>query len=152
MFGWAKPVPVDPSHFRAPRQMMALVAVAGPLMNFTLAFLAALALRDGELPGGVRDALSGFIVYNLLLGLFNLVPIPPLDGGRIAVGLLPLKLAVLWSRLEKFGIVAVMLLLAVPALLRFQGIDVDPLGRVLGPVLDWAYGAMLHLAGAPYVG
>jgi Zn-dependent protease len=152
MFGWAKPVPVDPSHFRAPRQMMALVAVAGPLMNFSLAFLSALALRDGDLPGGVRDALSGFIVYNLLLGLFNLVPIPPLDGGRIAVGLLPLKLAVLWSRLEKFGIVAVMLLLAVPAFLRFQGIDFDPLGRTLGPVLDWAYGAMLHLAGASYAG
>jgi Zn-dependent protease len=152
MFGWAKPVPVDPMRFRHPRQMMALVAIAGPLMNFSLAFLAALGLRDVFLPGGVREALADFIQYNLLLGIFNLVPIPPLDGGRIAVGVLPLKLAIAWSHLEKFGIVFVLLLLAAPALLRQQGVDFDPLGRTLIPVVGWAYGVILHAAGVLDVG
>ena len=152
MFGFAKPVPVDPGYFRFPRQMMALVAIAGPLMNFSLAFLSALVLRDPALPPAVVDALGTFITLNLALGMFNLLPIPPLDGGRIAVGVLPLKLAVAWSRLEGVGIVFVLLLLAVPAFLRYQGVDFDPLGRTLIPAVDWAHGALMHLAGAPYVG
>jgi len=147
MFGWAKPVPVDPSRFRAPRQMMALVALAGPAMNFALAFLAAhLFLIDGLRPV-VRDAAQQFIVFNLILGIFNLLPLPPLDGGRIAVGLLPLKLAAGWAKLERYGIVLVLLLIAVPALLRHEGMQVDPLGSVLLPAVQWAFGAALWLAG-----
>src|SRR5277367_3933967 len=115
MFGWAKPVPVDASRFRAPRQMMALVALAGPAMNFALALLSA------HLPPTVANAILEFIFLNLVLGIFNLIPLPPLDGGRIAVGILPLRLAVAWAKLERFGIVVVLLLIAVPALLRYQG-------------------------------
>jgi Zn-dependent protease len=147
MFGWAKPVPVDASRFRAPRQMMALVALAGPAMNFALAFLAAHAFRFPGLGPRVLDAVGQFMVLNLVLGIFNLIPLPPLDGGRVAVGILPLRLAAAWSRLERYGIVIVLLLIAVPALLRQQGVQFDPLGSVLLPTVQWAFDATLRLAG-----
>jgi len=149
MFGWAKPVPVDPMRFRYPRQMMALVAIAGPLMNFALAILAALCLRIAALPAGVVSALGAFIVLNLVLGIFNLVPIPPLDGGRIAVGILPLRAARAWAGLERFGILFVLILIAGPALLRQAGIHFDPLSAFLEPTVSWAYDHVLLLAGVP---
>ena len=148
MFGWAKPVPVDPSRFRYPRQMMALVAVAGPLMNFSLAFLAALSLRLQPSPAWV-SAIGAFIVLNLVLGLFNLVPVPPLDGGRIAVGILPLRAARAWAGLERYGILFVLVLIAGPALLRQAGVDFDPLGNTLEPAVGWAFDHLLLLAGVP---
>ncbi len=147
MFGWAKPVPVDASRFRAPRQMMALVALAGPVMNFALAFLAAHALLIRGLSPLLQNAVVQFMTFNLVLGIFNLIPLPPLDGGRIAVGILPLKLAVAWAKLERYGVVIVLLLIALPALLREQGVQVDPLGSVLLPVVQWAFDAVLRLAG-----
>jgi Zn-dependent protease len=147
MFGWAKPVPVDPRRFRYPRQMMALVAIAGPVMNFCLAFLAALALRITGLPDAVASALGAFIVFNLVLGIFNLVPIPPLDGGRIAVGVLPFRAARAWAGLERYGIVFVLILVAGPSLLREAGIQFDPLGAFLLPTVSWAFDHMLLLAG-----
>ncbi len=150
MFGWAKPVPVDPSKFRYPRQMMALVAIAGPLMNFCLAFLAALALRMRHLSSGIESALGTFIVLNLVLGIFNLVPIPPLDGGRIAVGILPLRAARAWAQLERYGILFVLILIAGPSLLREAGINFDPLGAVLEPAVSWALIHLLMLVGVPF--
>ncbi len=149
MFGWAKPVPVDPGRFRYPRQMMALVAIAGPLMNFSLAFLAALSLRTPGLSQGWVSAIGSFIVLNLVLGLFNLVPIPPLDGGRIAVGLLPLRLARAWAGLERYGILFVLVLVAGPALLRQAGVQFDPLGSTLQPAVGWVFDQLLLLAGVP---
>jgi len=148
MFGWAKPVPVDPSRFRYPRQMMALVAIAGPVMNFFLAFLGALALRLLPPPAWAQ-AIGAFIILNLVLGLFNLVPVPPLDGGRIAVGILPLRLARAWAGLERYGIVFVLVLVAGPALLRQAGVEFDPLGSTLEPAVGWAYDLVLRLAGVP---
>ncbi len=147
MFGWAKPVPVDPTRFRYPRQMMAVVAIAGPLMNFCLAFLAALVLRFENLPDMVVSALGSFIILNLVLGIFNLVPIPPLDGGRIAVGFLPLRAARAWAGLERYGIVFVLVLVAGPALLREAGIHFDPLSAFLEPTVTWAFHNVLMLAG-----
>ncbi len=149
MFGWAKPVPVDPRKFRYPRQMMALVAIAGPLMNFCLAFLAALCLRDQELPPLAVTALGAFIVFNLVLGIFNLVPIPPLDGGRIAVGILPARAARAWAGLERYGILFVLILIAGPALLREFGVHFDPLSAFLEPSVSWALNHLLLFAGVP---
>ncbi len=149
MFGWAKPVPVDPTRFRHPRQMMALVAVAGPVMNFFLATLAALALRTPHLSQGWAQALDAFIVLNLVLGLFNLTPLPPLDGGRIAVGLLPLRLARAWAGLERYGILIVLVLIAGPALLREAGVAFDPLGATLLPAVEWVHDHLLRAAGVP---
>jgi Zn-dependent protease len=147
MFGWAKPVPVDASRFRAPRQMMALVALAGPAMNVALAFLAAHLLLWPRLPVWGENAVIEFMTLNLLLGIFNLLPLPPLDGGRIMVGILPLRLAAAWAQLERYGIIVVLLLVAAPALLRQQGVAFDPLGHTLYPAVQWAFTQILWLAG-----
>lgn len=109
LFGWAKPVPVDFNRLRRPRRDMALVAVAGPAANLVMAIFWALAIRVA----GLLDfeyvseplALMGQvgITINIVLMLINLLPIPPLDGGRIAVGLLPYDLAEKLSRIEPYG-------------------------------------------------
>jgi Zn-dependent protease len=147
MFGWAKPVPVGAWKFKDPRRGMALVAIAGPLMNFFLAWLAALAMPTTEFPTGMQSVLQQFLMYfmlaNVVLGLFNLLPIPPLDGGRIAVGLLPLALARIWARMEKAGIVVVLLVVFIlPRLIGF-----DPIGQALNTVLPWAFRTLFWLAG-----
>lgn len=154
MFGWAKPVPVSAWKFRHPRQGMAVVAAAGPVMNFGLAWLAALAIpRDGLDDALIAHPLLGsflfyFILSNLVLGLFNLIPIPPLDGGRIAVGLLPRPLALRWARLERAGLLLIILaVFLLPSLLRPLGIAFDPVGAALNRVVPWAIDLVLRLAG-----
>ncbi len=147
MFGWAKPVPVGAWKFRYPRQGMALVAVAGPLMNFFLAWLAALVMPTADILSPSQEIAQQFLIYfmlsNIVLGLFNLLPIPPLDGGRIAVGLLPLSLARVWERMERAGIVVVLLVVFVlPRLIGF-----DPVGRALATILPWAFRTLFWLAG-----
>ncbi len=141
LFGWAKPVPVDLSNFRRPRQDMALVAAAGPAMNLALAFgFAATGHLVDAVPRPVGLMLAEAILFavqvNLLLMLFNLIPVPPLDGGRILVGILPIGPARAIARLEPAGLMLVLLgLFVVPALLRLGGIPADPLGQLLLPPL-----------------
>ena len=153
MFGWAKPVPVDAWRFRHPRQGMALVAAAGPAMNFLLAWVTAVATHatDGlDGPGGdvLGEFLGMFILTNLALGLFNLLPIPPLDGGRIVVGILPLAFARRWAQLERAGILIVMLgLFLLPQVLQQFGVAFDPLGAALGRVIPWALNILMWTAG-----
>jgi Zn-dependent protease len=148
MFGWAKPVPVGAWKFKDPRRGMALVAIAGPLMNFFLAWLAALVIPTAPFPTATQAVIQQFLLYfmlsNLVLGLFNLLPIPPLDGGRIAVGLLPLELAKIWARLEKVGILVVLLVVFI--LPRLIG-GFDPVGQALEHVLPWAFRTLFWLAG-----
>jgi Zn-dependent protease len=91
----------------------------------------------------IQQVLLYFMLANLVLGLFNLLPIPPLDGGRIAVGVLPLELAKIWARLEKLGILVVLLMIFVLPRL----IGVDPVGDALGHVLPWAFRTLFWLAG-----
>ena len=147
MFGWAKPVPVGAWKFKDPRRGMAIVAIAGPAMNFFLAWLAALVIPTADSPTGTQAIAQQFLLYfmlsNLVLGLFNLLPIPPLDGGRIAVGLLPLQLAKIWARMEKLGILVVLLMIFVLPRL----IGVDPVGEALGRILPWAFRTVFWLAG-----
>ena len=160
MFGWAKPVPVDPWRFRDPRRGMMLVAMAGPAINFVLAALASMALHLDDdpvatigtmlaLPGAERAVVAvmavefaiSFILFNILLGLFNLLPIPPLDGGRIVVGILPLPLAMAWARLERAGIFIVLaLLFLLPMLLRDLGMPFDPVRALLVDGAGWMLG------------
>ncbi len=153
MFGWAKPVPVAAWRFRHPRQGMMVVAAAGPAMNFFLAWVGAVLLNlsgfrlDAD-PGLLAQFLLDFIVINLVLGLFNLLPIPPLDGGRIVVGLLPASLAQVWARLERLGIIVVLLVIfLLPRMLADFGIAFDPFGALLNNVVPWALRIVMQMAG-----
>jgi Zn-dependent protease len=154
-FGWAKPVPISPWRFADPRRGMMLVALAGPLMNYALAFLTILALHATPLladqPRAYALLFAGyFIMANLALGTFNLLPIPPLDGGRVAVGLLPERLAMIWAGLERAGIVIVLLLVFVlPLVLDWFGLHVNPLAVWLHTIGDPIFRALAAAAGRP---
>jgi Zn-dependent protease len=153
MFGWAKPVPVSAWRFRDPRRGMMVVAAAGPAMNFFLAWIGALGgFLLPHLPASsmvpFATFIQDFILANIVLGLFNLLPIPPLDGGRIVVGLLPLALAERWARLERAGIAIVMLLIfVVPAASREFGWEFDPVHTLLDRVVPWTMRLVFNLAG-----
>ena len=142
LFGWAKPVPVDWRRLRDPRWDMALVAAAGPTVNLLMAFAWGLAIKAMALIVTVVDVPSWLvqlyvemcvvgIVINLVLMALNLFPLLPLDGGRILNALLPPSLAARYSRLERYGIVILMLLLFLP-----NGNPPGLLGAALRPVVS----------------
>ncbi|QIQ85515.1 site-2 protease family protein [Erythrobacter sp.] len=149
-FGWAKPVPVNQFRLRNPRYGMMAVAIAGPASNFVLATLGAILIGvlsavNGanilEGPSVVGAALSMFLLINIFLGLFNLLPIPPFDGSHIVGGLLPDRLRFHWARLQRVGI---FLLIGVIAYSWLFG--TGWLLALLGPPLDIAWGFFAHLA------
>ncbi len=119
IFGWAKPVPVDPRNFKNPRQDMAIVALAGPISNLLMAVGWALIARLGVTIGAQTEAISLPLIYtgvagisiNLVLAMLNLLPIPPLDGSRILSGILPNYWAWQYNRLERFGFIILLVLL-----------------------------------------
>ena len=123
MFGWAKPVPVDFGRLRHPKRDMAWVALAGPASNLAMAIAWALSLRltEGEATGfWAQMALAG-VQINLVLMALNLFPLPPLDGGRIAFSLLPQRLAWQYAKLEPYGLLIVLVLLATGVLWTLLG-------------------------------
>ncbi|UOA08253.1 site-2 protease family protein [Methylobacter sp. S3L5C] len=119
IFGWAKPVPVDPRNFKNPLQDMAIVALAGPVSNLLMAVFWALIIRLGVTIGAGNEAISHPLIYsgvagisiNLVLALINLLPIPPLDGSRILTGILPTYWARQYNRLERYGFIILIILL-----------------------------------------
>ncbi|WP_242187360.1 site-2 protease family protein [Sphingomonas sp. CARO-RG-8B-R24-01] len=145
IFGWAKPVPVDASRLRNPRRDMMLVALAGPATNFVLATFAALALGafvglHGGIPaqgaphtvaGFVFDSLYSFVLVNVFLGVFNLIPLPPFDGGHVVQGLLPRAAAIQYSKLARFGFPLLLFLLFVLPMISPQA---DIVRRLIGPI------------------
>jgi Zn-dependent protease len=142
VFGWAKPVPVVAQRMRNPRVHMMIVALAGPGMNLALAMLAGIVLalvRPVEPPSGAGELfllmnLFNFIAINLFLAIFNLLPIPPFDGGHVVEGLLPRRLALHYSKLSRFGFpLLIFLLLILPMLVPKANI----VERVVRPPFEW---------------
>ena len=153
LFGYAKPVPVNFRALRNPRSGMVWVAAAGPAMNIALAMLAALAFHlVGYLPitaaQWVAENLKNALIINAVLAVFNMFPLPPLDGGRIAVGMLPGALASPLARLEPYGmIILIGLLFILPMLGAQLGVDLSIVSRVIATSTEAIIGAILRLTG-----
>ncbi|HEX7006364.1 MAG TPA: site-2 protease family protein [Alphaproteobacteria bacterium] len=164
LFGWAKPVPVDFSRLRRPRRDMVLVAAAGPGVNMLLAFISGILLtltlalfgdesgRLGALGAWIAVGLSISALINVVLAVFNMLPLPPLDGGRVAVGLLPDRLAFPLARLERWGLLIVIgVLFVIPALAAELHYDISPYRWVIRPVVVFALRVVETLTGAPII-
>ena len=121
VFGYAKPVPVSFGNLRNPKRDMIWVALAGPAANFLQAVIWALLGIVAALAGirepFVSDMISAGVIVNFVVAAFNLFPIPPLDGGRIVMGLLPMRASLSFARLEPYGFFVVLALVAIPGLL-----------------------------------
>jgi Zn-dependent protease len=132
IFGYAKPVPVDARNFRNPRVHMGIVAIAGPASNLIMAIIAILlfALADflpGFLGSWFAQNLQNFLILNCLLVALNMLPLPPLDGSRILAGILPLRMAQKYMRIEPYGIlILVGLIFIAPMAGRVLGIGINP--------------------------
>ncbi len=131
VMGWAKPVPVQPRYFKSPLLDMALVAVAGPVSNFFMACfwamfiqLVSMSLEHSQLLVFLAEMGKNGIIINIVLMVLNLLPIPPLDGGRVVAGILPPNLAMPFMQLERFGMIIILLLLV-------SGI----LGKIMWPIV-----------------
>jgi len=147
LFGYAKPVPVNFRALRRPRLDTILVAAAGPAMNLLLATIAALAFHIvGYIPAPgaqwLAANLNNALLLNVVLAIFNLLPIPPLDGGRILVGILPGALARLLSRAEPYG-----LLILIGLLFVLPMLGLDPISRLIMTSTNAVAGTILRLTG-----
>ena len=138
--GWAKPVPVDPRYFKEPRQGMLLVSLAGPGANVFLAvvsaFLFKVLLLLPPIPAAVgypvAAMLKASVWINIMLALFNLLPIPPLDGSKILAGVLPPKAAYTYEKYESYGFIIVLILF-------LTGI----IGKIILPIIDFFYSLLV---------
>lgn len=153
LFGYAKPVPVDASRLRQPKRDMIWVAVAGPGANLLMAYLAALLMYVTLLvPEVAKDwlfqNLKNALMLNIVLAVYNLLPIPPLDGGRIVQELLPPDLAVPYAKLEPYGMPVIVGLLIVPPLIgMLLGVPLDILPWLILSPVEFIFDLLLTLAG-----
>lgn len=151
IFGWAKPVPVNHLQLRNPRRDMVLVALAGPGMNFLLAAVGAVGLAlvapGGEAEGTqlfVAQNLVNFVLINIFLAVFNLIPLPPFDGGHVVEGVLPRSAVPAWQRIGRFAIPVLLILLLV---LPMISPELNIVGKLVTPVVEAVARVYLGLAG-----
>jgi Zn-dependent protease len=153
LFGYAKPVPVNFRALRHPRIDMVWVALAGPATNIALALVAAaafhlLAFAPADAAQWIADNLKNALVINVVLAIFNMLPIPPLDGGRVAVGLLPNALAVPLSRLEPYGmLILIGALILLPLLGSQLGLNLDVISAILRTATGYVIWLLLLVTG-----
>jgi Zn-dependent protease len=141
LFGWAKPVPVDFSRLRNPKRDMLWVAAAGPASNFVMAIIWVFVIKFSM---GAPEAIAfplammgkAGITINIVLMVLNLLPLPPLDGGRIAVSLLPMKYAMKFAQIERYGFIILIALM-------FSGV----LNQILNPLINVVYALIISLFG-----
>jgi Zn-dependent protease len=150
IIGWARPVPVNFHNLRSPKKHMGLVAAAGPVTNLILGAIFGLALnvlllaffraKAGDPAGGgaitdflkpLGDMLLVGVQINVMLAIFNLLPIPPMDGSKLAISILPMPYAGWFARLERYGFLPLLLLFFIPATNRMIGSIVNPIERTL---------------------
>jgi Zn-dependent protease len=153
LFGYAKPVPVNFGKLNHPRLDMVWVALAGPATNIVLALIAALAFHalpfvPADAAKWTADNLKNAFIINIVLAIFNMLPIPPLDGGRVAVGLLPRVLAYPLSRLEPYGMLILLaLLILLPVIGAQLGLNLDVISAILRALIGYVSGALLFISG-----
>ena len=153
LFGWAKPVPVNFGRLGHPRRDMILVAAAGPGINIGLAILSAIGLHfiqflGPEVGEWIARNLIKSINLNLLLAVFNMLPLPPLDGGRVAVGLLPYRLALPLAKLERYGLfILIGLIFILPWAGQTLGLDLNIFRWLVGTPVEFLRGILVRVVG-----
>ena len=153
LFGFAKPVPVDFARLRQPKRDMMFVALAGPGINLAMAIVAASCLHglhylEGDVQAWVGYNLGNALFINVLLFIFNMIPLPPLDGGRVAVGLLPWSIGQYLARLERVGIFIVLIaIFLLPYIGGKIGVEFNVFGWLILAPANWLQDLTLSLVG-----
>lgn len=153
VFGWAKPVPVDPRYLSNPRRDMMLIAAAGPGANIVIAYISALLMHvvpflPDIMVGWAFQTLQISMFLNLLLAVFNMIPLPPLDGGKVAVGLLPYRYARQLAELERYGFLIIIgVFFVLPVLGDRIGVDLRHVQWIIRAPLELLFEFLAFAAG-----